>query len=292
MQKNKAIITVGVSASGKSTWANAFVRDNENFVIICRDDIRREMMGGKLVWSKWNWKNEGAVTKRYNELIRDAIQAGKNIILADTNLNTKFRTERMTQLAAAGYQVDIKFFSVTLEEAWARDAQREEGVGHTVIYKQYQEWLKLTNRKVYEGTPNTDKAVLVDIDGTLAHMVGRRPFEWNRVQEDAFDPIVAAMVAGLKASGHKIIVLSGRDGICYDDTVNWLASHSFEYDEFFMRQKNDNRKDTVIKEEIFWNKIADNFDVKAVIDDRPSVCRMWMELGLKVINVGNPYVEF
>ena len=32
----KLVITVGISASGKSTWANA----QENYRVICRDDIR------------------------------------------------------------------------------------------------------------------------------------------------------------------------------------------------------------------------------------------------------------
>ncbi len=52
------------------------------------------------------------------------------------------------------------------------------------------------------------------------------------------------------------------------------------------------RKDTIVKEEIFWRDIADNYNVQFVIDDRPSVARMWRELGLKVFQVGDPHIEF
>lgn len=46
----KAILTIGVSASGKTTWAETHVRDmnafgNDDWVNICRDDIRWRMIG-------------------------------------------------------------------------------------------------------------------------------------------------------------------------------------------------------------------------------------------------------
>ena len=288
----KAIITVGVSASGKSTWARKFVEENRGWEIICRDDIRRQMMGGRIIWAHWNWKHEGRVSQNYDRQVEAAASKKRNIILADTNLSEKFRNQRIESLKALGYEVEIRAFEVSLEEAWKRDAQRDEGVGQSVIYKQYQEWLTFIDRKRYKGNQRLPSAVLVDVDGTLAHMQGRGPFEWHKVHEDSIDLTVVAIVSGLKAAGHQIIVLSGRDGICYESTENWLRSYGVEFDHFFMREAGDQRKDTVIKEEIFWNKIADKFNVVCALDDRPVVCRMWMDLGIKVINVGNPYVEF
>ena len=53
------------------------------------------------------------------------------------------------------------------------------------------------------------------------------------------------------------------------------------------------RKDTTVKEEIFWDSIADKYNVVAVIDDRPSVVRMWYDIGIpNVVCVGNPWEEF
>ena len=34
------------------------------------------------------------------------------------------------------------------------------------------------------------------------------------------------------------------------------------------------------------------YNVEFVVDDRPSVCRQWHDMGLKVLRVGNPYIEF
>ena len=41
----KAILTIGVSASGKTTWAEQFVKENEWWVNINRDDIRFTILG-------------------------------------------------------------------------------------------------------------------------------------------------------------------------------------------------------------------------------------------------------
>ena len=60
-----------------------------------------------------------------------------------------------------------------------------------------------------------------------------------------------------------------------------------------MRKENDNRKDSIVKEEIFWNSVAPDYNVKAVFDDRPQVVRLWHDLKIEnVICVGEPFIEF
>lgn len=59
-----------------------------------------------------------------------------------------------------------------------------------------------------------------------------------------------------------------------------------------MREAKDQRKDSIVKSEIFWRDIAPFYNVECVIDDRPQVVRMWLDLGLKVLCVGNPWIEF
>jgi len=60
----------------------------------------------------------------------------------------------------------------------------------------------------------------------------------------------------------------------------------------FMRAADDMRKDTVVKEELFWQNIAPNYNVLFAIDDRPCVVRLWQKLGIKTFAVGNPWIEF
>lgn len=137
-------------------------------------------------------------------------------------------------------------------------------------------------------------AVIVDIDGTIAHMHNRGPFDWKHVGEDSFDNFVGGIVTDLHNKGYTIIFLSGRDGICYPQTKMWLDNHfDFAATNLLMRDNKDYRKDCIIKEEIFFRDIAPHFNVCAVIDDRPQVVRMWYEIGIpKVVCVGNPFVEF
>ena len=53
-----------------------------------------------------------------------------------------------------------------------------------------------------EGDTMTDRAVIVDIDGTLALRTGdRSPFDWHRVGEDTPNPPVIELVQLIHAAG-------------------------------------------------------------------------------------------
>lgn len=140
----QAIITIGISASGKSTWAKQFVAEHPDWVIVCRDDIRASFQGGCLDWSKWNWKNEDKVTVNHSLALRQARDQEKNIVVADTNLNPRFLVELQNKLKALGYEVGIKVFEVDVDEANRRDKARGAlMVGPNVIQKQIDAFNKL-----------------------------------------------------------------------------------------------------------------------------------------------------
>lgn len=155
--KTKAILTVGVSASGKSTWASQFAEDNNGY-ILCRDDIRKEILSfqhGRPIsdselWKLWNWKKESEVTSWYNERLKCAIQSNEYdyIILADTNLNPKFRNSLINTIENF-YEVpiEVKEFPITLEEAIKRDSNRKASVGESVIAKQFDQWIQYLEDK-------------------------------------------------------------------------------------------------------------------------------------------------
>ena len=289
----KAIITVGVSASGKSTYAQELVE--QGWVEANRDWIRFNVVCPGADWStyKFTKKREEDVTSKQEDIVLSAAKDGKNVIISDTNLNTKTRNKWVEFLKELGYSVEVTPFPVTLEDAWKRDTARPNGVGRDVIYKQWKQWLDFIGRKQYTPDTSQPKAIIVDVDGTLAKMSNRSPFDWDRVGEDDLNEVVADMVDGLKWANHQIIVVSGRDGVCYDETERWLTRNGVPFDALFMRQEGDCRKDTIIKEEIFWNYIAENWSVVAVLDDRPSVVRMWHDIGIQnVIAVADQNVEF
>jgi len=287
----KATITIGISASGKNTWAC-----KQDTVIVCRDAIREAFLAidgidveTENIRKHWKFgKRENEVTAQYWHIVGQMADRKKDIILCDTNLNADRRKEMQKRLEGLGYTVEYKQFDITYEEAVKRDRNRKNTVGEAVIYKQ---WLQLYG-ETYRPPVDAPKAIIVDVDGTLAHTDGKRgPFEWDKVSGDSCDEVVKRIVESF-AEDHYIIVLSGRDECCFDLTRVWLVENNIWHDGLFMRPSGDMRKDYIVKRELFDKHIRDDYNVVAVIDDRPQVCREWHRLGLKVIAVGDQNIEF
>ena len=290
----KLILTVGISASGKTTWA----KEQKHCVNINRDDIRFNIVQPGSDWStyKFTKTNESRVTEIENIVAERAVKFEANIIISNTNLNPKTREFWKKFAEEHGYEFEIEEFPITLEEAIKRDRLRQNSVGEQVIRKQYERWLEYTGRKTYTPNKELPNCIIVDIDGTVAEMNGRKPFEWDKVDSDLPRQFVIDVVTGY-ADRHNchIVFLSGRDGCCYDKTREWLDKHIGNDVPWIlsMRTEKDNRKDSIVKEEIFWNIVAPNYNVVGVFDDRPQVLQMWYELKLpNVICVGNPFISF
>ena len=143
------------------------------------------------------------------------------------------------------------------------------------------------------------KAIIFDIDGTLAHMTGRisrhgkraAPFVDDDAHDDDVDVEVLEML-NLLQSKYAIIICSGRKDTSRKTLEGWLKTNNIYYDEIFMRdstRKNENGglvSDTIIKYEIYTQLIEPKYDVFAVFDDRDQVVDMWRnKLGLKVFQV-------
>jgi predicted kinase len=142
----EAIITVGISASGKSTWAKAHAQAT-GAIISNRDDLRFSMTGAN-DWSEYKFRRpfELMITELQREQAQLAYAMERPFILADTNLNKQRRDAWIhSLLRQVGYEkVIIKWFDISLEEAIMRDSCRIRGVGAAVIRKQYEQW-KETN---------------------------------------------------------------------------------------------------------------------------------------------------
>lgn len=295
----KVIYTRGISASGKTTWAENFVRDNKDFVNINRDDIRWSLFTDNIPdWNKYKFSkgNEKIVSDKQVELILEAVKVGKSIIISNTNLNDTYITNIMSLPYLSHYLHEVKWFDIDLLEALKRDALRSNGAGYNVITKQYQSYMELKHSPEYHRhSSNKIDAFICDIDGTIANMKGiRTPFEWDKVGMD--NPIITsvAMVQGLLNTGFYPIFVSGRDGICYGDTHKWLCKQFGNVDfKLFMRPEGSFEKDTKVKKDIFMESIDSSYNIHVVLDDRPTVSRMFRyELGLNVVQIGNPYIEF
>ena len=289
----RAILTVGISASGKTSWATELVR--QGWRDINRDWIRFNMVKPGTNWSnyKFNKANEQEVTRLQGLMITESWAAGENIIISDTNLNSGTRAALVKQLQDLGYEVEIKSFPITRELAVKRDNLRANGVGQEVIYRQWQKWNDYTGRLTYIPDESLPSAIIVDVDGTISQMNGRGPFEWHRVGEDDPRWLIIDMVINYERQGYEILIVSGRSDECKNETLEWLDRHGVPFTELHMRKEGDFRRDSAIKEEILWTHLAHKYNIVAAIDDRPMMIRTWYELKIpNVISVADPYLEF
>lgn len=133
------------------------------------------------------------------------------------------------------------------------------------------------------------RAVIVDIDGTLALRTSdRSPFEWSRVGEDEPNPPVIELVNLIYNAGtHTVILMSGRDEVCRWQTEMWLQAQGVSYHELFMRPEKDNRKDSILKEELYRTHVLGKYEVAFVVDDRNQVVEMWRDLGFSCFQVAD-----
>lgn len=304
----KAIFTVGCSASGKSTWAREFC-SVEGFVEINRDNIRTSILMDEgaiddpaYLWTKWNFKREGEVTKRADELVGFCVENKLSIVFSDTNLNPKYLREGMKKMKDLGYDVEVTCFPVDdIDVLIKRDKGRVPSVGEAVIRKQWQQWLQLgegvTGIKKYVPNKELQRAIVVDIDGTVAKMVNRGPFDWGKVGQDVINPHVVHVIRSLwyDDATLRVIFLSGRDSVCRQQTIDWIHGKMMlpiREDQLYMRKEGDCRKDRLVKDELFWEHVAPNYNVVAAFDDRRQMIQYWTDIGVPLFNVGNVYEDF
>lgn len=294
----KIILTCGISASGKTTWADEWVRENPDWVDINRDSVRFNFFcQGVKDWGiyKFTKANERVVSNICEQYWVVASTKNLNVVVSDTNLNPKTQAVWKQRAEVAGYEFEIKYFDISLEEAWKRNERRPNPVRRDVITEQWPKWLAIIGRKRYTPSGDKQKAIIVDVDGTIAEKGDRSPFDWSKVGLDSpRELIINLIMTFAKQQNSHIIFLSGRDEVCRTETYNWLDLHLPEELWAFtlkMRKSGDSRKDSIIKEELFW-PLTKDFDIVAVFDDRPAVVRMWKDLGLTVIDVSVGYNEF
>lgn len=270
------LILKGLPASGKSTYAKELIDKNLNYKRVNKDDLRAMLDN-----SKWSKSNEKFVLEIRNKIILQAIEEGKNIIVDDTNLAPKHE-EEIRELVKGKAEVEVKFFDIELEEAIKRDLKRPVSVGEKVIRNMYNQYLKPQNEK-YKPDIFKNTAYIFDVDGTLAIMSNRSPFDWDKVINDKPNLPVVELVRDLK-SKHKIIIFSGRDSVCKEETMTWLSMWGISWDYIDMRTEGDTRKDSIVKKEMF-DKVKNNYNILGVFDDRNQVVEMWRSLGLTCFQV-------
>lgn len=279
---SKIVVLRGLPACGKSTWAHDFIERNKGWVRINKDDLRSMLHNS--IWSK---DNEKLILETRNILIENLISKNINVIVDDTNFASIHITTIMEMAKKYNADFEVKDFDVSLEECLKRNAERigKSRVPDKVIIEMYEKYV-LPEKPKLEQNKNLIKSIVVDLDGTLAIHVERGAFEFMKCYTDAVNFPVLNCVKSMIQQNYRIIFVSGREDICKEETIRWLNDkcNLFDFD-IHMRKTGDNRKDSLVKEEIYKEHILPNYFVDFVLDDRKQVVDHMRELGLTVFQV-------
>lgn len=303
MVHQKLIVTRGLPASGKTTAAKLLVDQFPNtYHRVNKDDIRAMLN---------NSHYEKGVTEQIVISARDAmiialLKAGVSVIVDDTNLAQRNvrQLKKMADRAKVEFYV-ADFTDVSVDECIYRDEKRDNPVGEKVIRDMYQRYLKgktyplplptetYAAPATYVAPIDMPKAVIVDIDGTVALHNGRNPYNTDICDQDLPNQAVIDLVGMFFNLGHEVLFVSGRNDGSKEMTAAWIEKHMpflgveqpYSGYHLHMRVKGDERRDSVIKNEIFDEHIRDHYHVTHVLDDRNSVVEFWRSIGLTVLQV-------
>jgi predicted kinase len=316
----KIMMTVGIPACGKSTWAKEEVaKAPEKITRINRDDLRNMM-------SNYHFSdaNEKLVTSAKTFMIQQALRYGRDVIIDETNLNRRNFDDvcKLVREMNIDCMVMEKTFFVELEEAIARDSKRvgTSQVGEDVVrkfwkksgsnqHKHYKPRVEIIQRQTEasvaaakaETNSSLPFAIVCDLDGTLslfnskrsdgsvdvrhANAHTRTPYDASKSDKDTLNEPVAEVIMQMHKAGYKIVFCSGREDCYREQTVRFIEKHlSLPY-ELHMRHTKDLRKDSIVKGEIYDSVIAPNYNVFFVLDDRNQVVDFWRSKGLTCFQV-------
>lgn len=292
------ILTTGLPGSGKSTWARKHAAQfGGDMLLTSRDEIRAMLGFGPI----GNKEQEEIVSKMQDDIIVRAVKSGKGIIVHDTNLNKKSPT-RIKKLFDGDVPFEVAdFTNVSVATCIAQDKGRPDAVGEDVIRnmaRQLNKPWRLTAEfmndvelsSLYTPRFRAPKAILFDLDGTVAKHVARSPYDYSRVKTDEVHSHIRTLINGYYDSGYFCFGFSGRPDInnVRKDTEEWLDESGIHFHKLHMRPADQlTVNDADVKQFLFDTYIRNNYDVEVMLDDRNRVVRRMRKLGVNVLQVAD-----
>lgn len=136
----KLIILCGLPGSGKSSYAEEFMRDNYIFnddevVLHSSDAIREELFG-----DPGSQENNALVFETMHKRVKADLKAGKTVIYDATNITRKSRKGVIALAHPTNDTVECHIVWADPHECIRRDSLRDRSVGPEVIDKMLRRW--------------------------------------------------------------------------------------------------------------------------------------------------------
>ena len=295
MENKKLILTRGIQGSGKSTWARQWVEeDPENRVRINNDDIRN--MLGKY----WVLSRESLVSNIKEDLVKNAMNRGYDIVVDNMNLNPKeilfwkrIVDENNNDVDSYKYEIEYKDFFISLEECIRRDAMRPNPIGEKVIretWKRYKHFIQTTEVENYVKNlisfdDSKESCVVIDMDSTMCFNTTKRPWFGDGAAEGMINDVpnegVQTLIYFLQ-NHTNIVVVTGRDTSQKEVTLKWLQNHGINPSELCFRKEGDYRKGVEVKKELI-EQVLEHYNIIAIFEDCEPIVQMYREMGLTVL---------
>jgi len=291
MKNQRIIFLKGLPASGKSTRARYMVTEGKgDYVRVNKDDLRLMLFD-----KHWSSSREKLVVKVRDQIVREILESGRTPIVDDTNYAPKHYNTIKAIANAYGVEVVVVEMETSIAECIERNRNRpiSERVPEHVIWDMYEKYILPRKQQELIFAKLLPKAIMVDVDGTLALHEERSPFNYHECLDDTLNEPIAELVREY-ALTHRVLIVTGRENMKYGDkefssvlefTKEWLDRNGVPYDAVFIREEGDHRKDYLVKKELWDRYIKGQYNVKFVLDDRKQVIDMWREEGLTVLDV-------
>lgn len=283
----KLIMCRGLPASGKSTWAKEYVKNTPSSVRINNDEMR-----ASFYWREFNREDEDMITQSRLDILFRYLSSDYTVVVDNTNLNPIHESTLRKMASDNKIHFEIKEFPVDVETCIERDKLRDNPVWENVIRSMSKKWgytpKKPTEFKEVKQNTSLTKAIIVDIDWTIAKMEWRNPYDFSLVHTDTLHRDVVDLVGAFinRNPEVELLIVSWRWEECRKETESWLRSFHIYPKKLYMRGLNDKRKDSQVKYEILL-EIIKEFNILWVMDDRNQVVQMWREAWLRCFQVAD-----
>lgn len=127
MNRPSLILLVGIPGSGKTTYAEKYIKENPNAVHLSSDKIREELWGNEATQGD---NNEVFSLMQYRAI--DALNNGQSVVYDATNITRKDRSY-IIALCPKFAKIECHIIWASIETCIERDAARERTVGKEVI---------------------------------------------------------------------------------------------------------------------------------------------------------------